>query len=68
MPEESSVSRRGIHRVTADSYAGRRMTQAKGARIATDAGISPDVLEHNRRLDQERAAKLAARKARRGKT
>lgn len=53
---------RGVHRVTADSLAGRRMTQAKGAQIA----VSP-LSDHNRAIEEKRRAELAARKARREK-
>lgn len=56
---------RGIHRVTADSIVGRRMAQAKGARIADDSEIPKDILEHNRRIEEARAEKLARKQAQR---
>lgn len=54
------------HRICSESVAGRRLTQAKGARIADDSTIPPAILEHNRKVDEARAARLAARK--KGKT
>jgi hypothetical protein len=54
-----------VHRVTGDSVLGRRMQQAKGARVACDDSIPADVLAHNRALDAARAREIEARRARR---
>jgi hypothetical protein len=59
--------KRHIHYVAAESHRGRQLAQAKGARIATDIGIPADTLEHNRKIEEARAAELAARKARKEK-
>lgn len=50
---------RGVHRVTANSVAGRRVTQSKGAHIADDSKIPPDIRAHNAAIDAKRKAKLA---------
>jgi hypothetical protein len=49
----------GIKRVTSDSVTGRRMAQAKGAHIADDSHIPPNIREHNAAIDAKRAAKKA---------
>jgi hypothetical protein len=59
--------KRGVHRVAAGSEAARRMAQAKGASVADDSRIPAATLERNRKIDEARAADLAARKARRAK-
>lgn len=59
----------GVHRATPNSRAGRKMRQAKGARL-----VDPDrrseyarqQAEHNLRVENERKAELQARKERRG--
>lgn len=59
--------KRHIHYVTAESLRGRQMAQAKGAREADESRISPATLEHNRKIEEARAAELAARRARKAK-
>lgn len=59
--------KRHIHYVPAESFRGRQLAQAKGARIADDIGIPVATLEHNRKIEEARATELAARKVRRCK-
>lgn len=54
----------GVTRVTADSVSGRRMAQAKGARIADDSNIDQAIKAHNDAIEAKRQAELAARKER----
>jgi hypothetical protein len=58
---------KGIHRVTPNSKFGRRMTQAKGARVpdGTQSEYAKQHAEHNLRVENERKARLEARKVKR---
>lgn len=49
------------HRVTADSRAGKRMAQAKGARIVSPGEDGPHA-QHNRAIEEKRQAKLRAKR------
>lgn len=62
----TKIERLHTHRVTADSIAGRRMAQAKGSALFTESK-DPHIREHNRKIEEARAAKLAAKEARRSK-
>lgn len=46
------------------SRSGRRLTQAKGARVADDSAIPAAVREHNAAIEAKRQAELARRKGR----
>lgn len=54
---------RPVHRVTPDSRLGRKMQQAKGAQLADNSRILPDVAAWNREVDRRRAEKKAKKGA-----
>lgn len=54
------MTKRGIHRVTADSEQGRRL-MARNARIIEGQGLSPEQLAWNAKVEAERQAKLQRR-------
>jgi hypothetical protein len=57
------MTKRAIHRVTADSEAGRRL-QAANARHIEGPGPTPEQREWNSQVEAKRQAKLERRAAR----
>lgn len=50
---------RGVHRVTPDSKAGRRMTQAKGARVVDLLTLTREQTEWNAEVERRKSEKKA---------
>lgn len=58
---QPEVTPKGVHRVTSNSRTGRKLTSAKGAHDYDDSNIPPDIREWNARVEEEKAAKRAAK-------
>lgn len=59
--DEAPAAPKGVHRAAADSRTGRKLTSAKGAHDYDDSNIPPDIREWNARVEEEKAAKRAAK-------
>jgi hypothetical protein len=55
--------KRGVHRVTPTSEAGRRMISI--GRTFNPSDVPPDIRDHNERIDERRRVKQRAKAARR---